>query len=130
MPVPENYDAICSEWARSQEVEAVWRELGGILGDRAEWHWEVENNIPPGPAWCFGLAGEARLVADVDRSRYHLFVYDTDEDLFFDDRSEFETWLDAHEAEHEGLSQLGRELFGHLLPGKVAEWSEEQEDEP
>ena len=133
MPKPDDYDARCSEWARTDEDVPVWLGLRAILGDRPGWYF-----TPPGTdgqaAWCFGLAGEARLVADAVEGMCHLYNHDrdsySDSDLIFDEPGAFEAWLAEHEAEHEGLSPLGRELFGDLLPGKVEEWSREQEGGP
>lgn len=129
MPKPEDYEARCSEWARSPEDVHVWVGLGRILGGRVEWYFVEPTGTPAEAMWCFGLAGEARLVATADRGRCCLYVHDRDREEFFDGPSDFNRWLDEHEHEYEGLSPLGQELFGHLLPGQVDEWRERQGEE-
>jgi hypothetical protein len=97
-----------------------WLALGGLLSGRSAWHFETRPTM-----WCFGLAGEGRLVATVEGSGFHLYDADLDGDHSFATIDGLVAWLDIHEAEHEGLSPLGREMLGDLLPGQIEEWGRE-----
>jgi hypothetical protein len=123
-----DWQVTCRQLYLGDELER-WLALGTLLSNRVAWHFEVQDTMDP-TLWCFGLAGECRLVATLeDSGGFHLFDYDDDGDYSFATVNELVDWLDLHEAEHEGLSPLGRELMSDLLPGQIEEWGRETPDD-
>ena len=115
-----DWQVTCRQLYLGDELER-WLALGTLLSNRVAWHFEVQDTMDP-TLWCFGLAGEGRLVATLENSGgLHLYDHDNDDDYSFASINELVEWLDLHEAEHEGLSPLGRELMGDLLPGQIEE---------
>ena len=121
------WEPTCRQLYRGDELDR-WIVLGRFLSARVAWHFEIQDLGDPA-MWCFGLAGEARLVATVEASGFHLYDHDNDDDHSFASIDALVAWLDLHEAEHEGLSPLGRELLGELLPGQIEEWGRENPDD-
>ena len=122
-----DWQVTCRQLYLGDELER-WLALGSLLSGRIAWHFETQEIGDPA-MWCFGLAGEARLVATVEASGLDLYDYDNDDDYSFASIDALVAWLDLHEAEHEGLSPLGRELMGDLLPGQIEEWGRETPDD-
>jgi hypothetical protein len=56
-----------------------------------------------------------------------LVLYDSanDSELTFYDAGGLMAWLDLHESEYEGFTELQMKLMGDLLPKVVKEWAEE-----
>ena len=116
-----DWQVTCRQLYLGDELER-WLAIGTLLSNRVAWHFEVQDTMDP-TLWCFGLAGECRLVATLEHlGGFHLYDHDNDGDYSFTTIGGLGQWLDLHEAEHEGLSSLGRELMGDLLPGQIEEW--------
>jgi len=83
-------------------------DLAALLGPRSAlgWRWEAADGI-----WCFGLAGAALLVANVDGGRLHLFDHDADEDLYFETIDQLAAALSARERARRGFTPLQREIL-------------------
>jgi hypothetical protein len=124
-----DWQVTCRQLYLGDELKR-WLELGAFLSNRIAWHFEVQDTTMDPTLWCFGLAGECRLVATLEGSGgFHLYDHDNDGDYSFATLAGLAEWLDLHEAEHEGLSPLGRELMGELLPGQIEEWGRATPDD-
>lgn len=126
---PASYQATCREWAVADGQLRRWLALGELLGGRPGWHFELANlESGPGIMWGFGIRRAARLVVTVPDS-YLLYDSDADEaGRHLDCEHPFATvpellaWLEAHEAEHEGLTPLQKELLPLVLANNLSEW--------
>lgn len=112
----DGYRDQCERFGGGPERLPAWEELRSILERRSAegWRFEIINpETDPEAAWCFGLAGAARLViTTVEGGRFHLYSADRDEDQFLDGTG-LERWLDEHEHEHAGFTKLQEELLGY-----------------
>ncbi len=123
----DNYLRQCHQFGGGAENEEIWQDLR-TLGHRSNgWRFEVLNpDFDPTAAWCFGLAGAARLVVTVELAHVILYNADRDDEQTFPTASGLAAWLDDNEEKYEGFTPLQEELMEYLLPFKIKEWSEEE----
>jgi hypothetical protein len=124
----DDYLTQCDEFGGGVENLPMWDALRTLLGPRRNgWRFEIINpSIAPSAAWCFGLAGAARLVVTVEDGQILLYVHELDEEYRFSAVNELASWLDQHEAAYEGFTPLQREILGDYLPRQVDRWRDEQ----
>jgi hypothetical protein len=105
-----------------------WSAVSAALSARPGWHLETDglHNID---LWCFGLEGACRLVVSMPDGG--ILLYDADDRIdatsehFFESVDDLIAWLELHEAEHEGFTELQETLIDHLLPDQIEEWGKE-----
>lgn len=124
----DDYLAKCYQFGGGSVNQDTWRGLRSLLGERTNgWHFEILNpDFDPAAAWCFGVAGAARLVVTVELCHVVLYEADRDYDQSFQTVSGLAAWLEGNEQKYEGFTPLQEELIDHLLPLKIKEWSEEE----
>jgi hypothetical protein len=86
------------------------RHLRELLEGRPDWRFEADED-----AWFFGQEGAGRLALSVHDGRYLLYRADHDSDISFSIMPDLVEWLDAHESQHAGLTELQKQLMGDLL---------------
>jgi hypothetical protein len=118
------YEATCRAWLEHQsELEIVkWLELRALLEERPGWRFETEED---GPRWHFGLEGASRLNVSIGSNRVELYELTGDSTRSMFSVRDFGYWLELHEHEYEGFTNLQRELLGELLPRHIEEWKVE-----
>jgi hypothetical protein len=105
-----------------------WGALSDALVMRPGWHLEHDDrqNLD---LWCFGLEGACRLVVTIPDGG--ILLYDADDPIDATSEHPFATvadmvaWLELHESEHEGFTELQETLIDHLLPDQIEEWGRE-----
>jgi hypothetical protein len=102
----------------------VWDELSEILSTRPGWHLETDG-FSPSPIWCFGLGGACRLVISMQARGSLLYDHAADTEHPFSELDDVMAWLEVHESEYEGFTELQTELMGDLLPKAIDEWKDE-----
>jgi hypothetical protein len=124
----------CLAYGGGPGATQTWLELEQILGHREMlgWRFEVINpDRKPEATWSLGLEGANRLIVEpliaVDGVEgVYVFDSDHDEERRFLSIQAFVTWLDEHEHEYEGLTNLQKRLLDDLLEINRKRWREEQ----
>lgn len=112
----------------------TWVELEQVLANREMlgWRFEVINpDRKPEATWSLGLQGANRLIVEpliaVDGvGGVYVFDSDHDEERRFPSIQAFVSWLNQHEHEYEGLTNLQKQLLDDLFEINRKKWSEEQ----
>lgn len=106
----EAYERICREWVTSEYDLRVYLELEELLSGRPGWHFDGPSESATRPVWCFGVEGACRLALSGFRGMFLLYDSAADEETDFGTAREVTEWLDAHEADYEGLTPLQIQL--------------------
>jgi hypothetical protein len=112
-----------------------WRQLENLLDGYLDWHLEHDLSGPmlrfgkEGPMWRFGKEGVSRIILGIDDGEFVLHSADTDDDYRFSSISGVRDWLELHEAEHAGYSELQKQLAGYFLAEEVEKWLREPPEE-
>lgn len=107
---------------------ADWGALSDALMTRPGWHLE-HDEIAHQDLWCFGLEGACRLVVTLPAGE--ILLFDADDPIDATSQHRFGSvaglieWLQVHESEHEGFTELQDQLIDHLLPDQIEEWGRE-----
>jgi hypothetical protein len=125
----DRYDAAIVSFLEQQT--AIWTELRRQLEERPGWRFDFDRERHL-PMWCFGVAGEARLVITVDYETVHIHDADADRHnepsdhrIWVDDVS---GWLDRHEPEHVGPTDALTDLAEPLVIQEAESIVREEEE--
>ena len=86
-----DWQVTCRQLYLGDELER-WLAREFAVRPHRVWHFETQE-IGDRAMWCFGLAGEARLVATVEASGLDLYDYDNDDDYSFASIDALVVWL-------------------------------------
>jgi hypothetical protein len=84
------------------ETEQWWKDLGDLLYGRPGWYCHIADT---GHAievlWSFGALGSSLFVISVEQApAYHLYDYEADTQMVFDNIGALRQWLDENEQRH------------------------------
>ena len=88
-----------------------YEKLAALLRDREDWRPETQDGER---FWCFGKHGAARLVITPEMEGFLMHRADHDSSWVIPRIESVGQWLDEHEQEHAGLTQLQEQLKAYL----------------
>lgn len=82
------------------------RKLAALLEGRGDWRFEVFDGEGH---WLFGVDGAARLVITPEMEGFRMYRADRDDSWVIPRIEQVRAWLDDHEHEHAGLTELQKQ---------------------
>lgn len=82
--------------------DRVWplpNEFVDLLGGRPGWRLEPMSTPGSPSAWCFVFDGKVEFSVTANSGSILLYVMATDQEIVFEDRDAFTTWLRDHRPE-------------------------------